>query len=50
MFAVGIFYRIHGDHAIVTALLKGVAAAAPELLLATVIQPSISFMKKSELA
>jgi len=38
MFAVGIFYRIHGDHAIVTALLKGVAAAAAGLLLATVIQ------------
>ena len=28
MLVVGIFYRIHGDHAIVTALLKGVAAAA----------------------
>jgi chromate transporter len=37
MLVVGIFYRHHGDHAIVTALLKGVAAAAG-LLLATVIQ------------
>jgi len=38
MFAVGIFYREHGDHDFVTAILKGVAAAAAGLLLATVIQ------------
>jgi chromate transporter len=38
MLCVGILYRIHGDHAIVTYMLKGVAAAATGLLLATVIQ------------
>jgi chromate transporter len=38
MLAVGIMYRTHGDHAITTAMLKGVAAAAAGLLLATVIQ------------
>ena len=38
MLAVGIVYRSHGDHNIVTAMLKGVAAAAAGLLLATVIQ------------
>lgn len=38
MLAVGMFYRIHGDHAFVTGMLKGVAAAAAGLLLATVIQ------------
>ncbi|HVP54341.1 MAG TPA: chromate transporter [Candidatus Eisenbacteria bacterium] len=38
MLAVGIFYRLHGDHAFVTYMLKGVAAAAAGLLLATVIQ------------
>src|SRR5271157_3756696 len=38
MLAVGIMYRIHGDHNFVTAVLKGVAAAAAGLLLATVIQ------------
>jgi chromate transporter len=38
MLIVGMFYREHGDHAITTALLKGVAAAAAGLLLATVIQ------------
>ncbi len=38
MFAVGIVYRSHGDHNFVTAILKGVAAAAAGLLLATVIQ------------
>jgi chromate transporter len=31
-------YRTHGDHAITTAMLKGVAAAAAGLLLSTVIQ------------
>jgi len=43
MFAVGIFYRDHGDHAWVTAALKGVAAAAVGLLLSTVV----SLSKKS---
>ena len=38
MLIVGMFYREHGDHAFTTALLKGVAAAAAGLLLATVIQ------------
>jgi chromate transporter len=38
MLAVGIIYREHGDHAFVTYMLKGVAAAAAGLLLATVIQ------------
>jgi chromate transporter len=38
MLAVGIVYRSHGDHNIVTAMLKGLAAAAAGLLLATVIQ------------
>src|SRR6201997_70504 len=36
MYAVGIFYREHGDHVWVTAALKGVAAAAVGLILATV--------------
>ena len=38
MLVTGIIYRIHGDHSFVTAILKGVAAAAAGLLLATVIQ------------
>lgn len=38
MLAVGMFYKIHGDHPYVTYMLKGVAAAAAGLLLATVIQ------------
>jgi chromate transporter len=38
MLLVGIGYRTHGDHAITTAMLKGVAAAAAGLLLATVVQ------------
>ena len=38
MLFVGMLYRAHGDHAITTAMLKGVAAAAAGLLLATVIQ------------
>jgi chromate transporter len=38
MLGVGIMYRIHGDHNFVTAVLKGVAAAAAGLLLSTVIQ------------
>src|SRR6516162_2348573 len=36
MYAVGVFYHLHGDHAWVTATLKGVAAAAVGLLLSTV--------------
>jgi chromate transporter len=32
------FYKIHGDHPYVTYMLKGVAAAAAGLLLATCIQ------------
>ena len=38
MFAVGMVYQQHGDHAIATAALKGVAAAAIGLILSTVIQ------------
>jgi len=38
MLVIGMIYRIHGDHNFVTAILKGVAAAAAGLLLATVIQ------------
>ncbi len=37
MYAVGVFYRIHGDHVWVTAALKGVAAAAVGLILSTVV-------------
>lgn len=37
MYAVGIFYHLHGDHAWATAALKGVAAAAVGLILATVV-------------
>ena len=37
MFAVGIFYHIHGDHVWITAALKGVAAAAVGLILSTVM-------------
>lgn len=40
MFAVGIFYRLHGDHAWTTGALKGVAAAAVGLILSTVVQLS----------
>jgi len=38
MLGAGMFYRVHGDHPYVTYMLKGVAAAAAGLLLATVIQ------------
>jgi chromate transporter len=38
MFAVGIVYREHGDHPLATAALKGVAAAAVGLILATAVQ------------
>ena len=37
MYAVGVFYRLHGDHVWVTAALKGVAAAAVGLILSTVV-------------
>ncbi len=37
MYAVGVFYSLHGDHAWATAALKGVAAAAVGLLLSTVV-------------
>ena len=40
MFAVGVVYREHGDHAWATAALKGVAAAAVGLMLSTVVQLS----------
>jgi chromate transporter len=38
MLAVGTVYRRHGDHALATAALKGVAAAAVGLILATAVQ------------
>ncbi len=37
MYAVGIFYRLHGDHPWITSALKGVAAAAVGLILSTVV-------------
>lgn len=37
MYAVGMFYRSHGDHVWITAALKGVAAAAVGLILSTVV-------------
>ena len=40
MFAVGIVYRSHGDHAWATWALKGVAAASVGLVLSTVVQLS----------
>jgi chromate transporter len=40
MGAVGIFYRLHGDHNWTTAALKGVAAAAVGLILFTVVSLS----------
>ena len=40
MYAVGIFYHLHGDHPWATAALKGVAAAAVGLLLSTVVNLS----------
>jgi chromate transporter len=40
MFAIGIFYRLHGDHGWVTDALKGIAAASVGLILATVVQLS----------
>ena len=43
MFTVGVFYHHHGDHVWITAALKGVAAAAVGLILATVV----SLSKKS---
>src|SRR5262249_31771374 len=38
MYAAGIAYHVHGDRPLVTAALKGVAAAAVGLLLATALQ------------
>jgi chromate transporter len=38
MYAVGIAYHVHGDRPLVTAALKGVAAAAVGLLMATALQ------------
>jgi len=38
MLAVGMVYHQHGDHALATAALKGVAAAAVGLILATAVQ------------
>jgi len=38
MFVVGMVYQQHGDHALATAALKGVAAAAVGLILATAVQ------------
>ena len=40
MYACGMFYRLHGDHAWSTAALKGVAAAAVGLILYTVVNLS----------
>ena len=40
MYIVGIAYHQHGDHAWITAALKGVAAAAVGLILSTVVQLS----------
>ena len=40
MYVVGIFYHQHGDHAWITASLKGVAAAAVGLIPWTVVQLS----------
>jgi len=38
MFVVGMVYHQHGDHPLITAALKGVAAAAVGLILATAVQ------------
>ena len=38
MYVVGVMYSVHGDRLIVTAMLRGVAAAAVGLILATVVQ------------
>lgn len=40
MYAVGIFYHLHGDHPWATSALKGVAAAAVGLILSTVVNLS----------
>ena len=40
MYACGVFYHLHGDHAWTTAALKGVAAAAVGLILYTVVNLS----------
>ena len=46
MFAVGIVYRVHGDHAWATGALKGVAAASVGLVLFTVVQLSKKSMEE----
>ena len=38
MYVVGMVYRAHGDHPLATSALKGVAAAAVGLILATAVQ------------
>jgi len=38
MYLAGIAYHIHGDRPVVTAMLKGVAAASTGLVLATIVQ------------
>lgn len=38
MLGVGLVYHQHGDHALATAMLKGVAAAAVGLILSTAVQ------------
>ena len=38
MYIVGMLYHVHGDRPVVTAMLKGVAAAAIGLILATTVQ------------
>ena|ERR1035437_35284 len=38
MYIVGMLYQVHGDRPVVTAMLKGVAAAAVGLILATTVQ------------
>ena len=46
MYAVGIFYHLHGDHPWTTAALKGVAAAAVGLILSTVVSLSKKALSK----
>jgi chromate transporter len=49
MFAVGVVYRVHGDHAWATGALKGVAAASVGLVLSTVVQLSKSSLVEERL-
>ena len=46
MYGAGILYRLHGDHPWSTAALKGVAAAAVGLILATVMNLSKKALAK----